>query len=354
MGFYVRKSVKAGPFRFNMSKSGLGVSAGVPGFRVGTGPRGNYVSVGRSGIYYRTSINSRIPAEPAPPARLEYQPSPVIMEDVTGATAVSLAPTGAGDIVEQLNVAATRRGWVWPVAIGALALGLATLPYGLIVWALATPLCWWIFLRDASRRTVVLFYDVNGVAAEWFDSLVTNWPWMVESEKLWRAVQSGRVQTTHQHKTNAGASNLIERIPVLASVTGPRHVATNVTVPTLVAGKAALYFLPDRLLVREAKHYTDVTYSDLRVHGSGQRFIEGRGPLPRDARQVDQTWQYVNVKGGPDRRYKSNPALPIMFYGALDLTSSHGLNWHLQTSRSDAAPAIAEALASAPPMSALN
>ena len=51
MGFYIRKSIKAGPFRFNLSKSGLGVSAGIPGFRVGTGPRGNYVHMGRNGIY---------------------------------------------------------------------------------------------------------------------------------------------------------------------------------------------------------------------------------------------------------------------------------------------------------------
>jgi hypothetical protein len=49
MGFYIRKSVKAGPFRFNLSKSGLGVSAGIPGFRVGTGPRGNYVQMGPAG-----------------------------------------------------------------------------------------------------------------------------------------------------------------------------------------------------------------------------------------------------------------------------------------------------------------
>lgn len=52
MGFYVRKSLKAAPFRFNVSKSGLGVSAGVPGFRVGTGPRGNYVHAGSHGVYY--------------------------------------------------------------------------------------------------------------------------------------------------------------------------------------------------------------------------------------------------------------------------------------------------------------
>ncbi|MGI3781861.1 MAG: DUF4236 domain-containing protein, partial [Janthinobacterium lividum] len=38
MGFYLRKSLHAGPFRLNLSKSGVGVSAGVPGFRIGTGP----------------------------------------------------------------------------------------------------------------------------------------------------------------------------------------------------------------------------------------------------------------------------------------------------------------------------
>ena len=45
----------------------------------------------------------------------------------------------------------------------------------------------------------------------------------------------------------------------------------------------------------------------------------------------EQTWQYVNVKGGPDRCYANNPVLPIMLYGALDLTSPQGLNWQLQT-----------------------
>src|SRR3954451_2417379 len=55
MSFYLRKSVKAGPFRFNLSKSGLGVSAGVPGFRAGTGPRGNYVRVGGGGVFYRVT-----------------------------------------------------------------------------------------------------------------------------------------------------------------------------------------------------------------------------------------------------------------------------------------------------------
>jgi hypothetical protein len=40
MGFYYRKSVNLGPFRVNLSKSGMGYSVGGRGFRVGTTPRG--------------------------------------------------------------------------------------------------------------------------------------------------------------------------------------------------------------------------------------------------------------------------------------------------------------------------
>lgn len=58
MGFYIKKSFRAGPVRLNLSKSGLGLSAGVKGFRVGSGPRGNYVHAGRGGLYYRKNLGS--------------------------------------------------------------------------------------------------------------------------------------------------------------------------------------------------------------------------------------------------------------------------------------------------------
>src|SRR6266487_564140 len=58
VGFYLRKSVNVGPFRFNLSRSGIGVSTGIKGLRIGTGPRGNYVNMGRGGIYIRQTIPS--------------------------------------------------------------------------------------------------------------------------------------------------------------------------------------------------------------------------------------------------------------------------------------------------------
>ncbi len=53
MAFYLRKGLNLGPMRLNLSKSGVGVSGGVKGARVGLGPKGPYVHGGRHGMYYR-------------------------------------------------------------------------------------------------------------------------------------------------------------------------------------------------------------------------------------------------------------------------------------------------------------
>ncbi len=58
MGLFFRKSFRIGPLRFNFSKSGLGVSAGIKGAHVGIGPKGRpYVTAGRDGIYFRERLS---------------------------------------------------------------------------------------------------------------------------------------------------------------------------------------------------------------------------------------------------------------------------------------------------------
>lgn len=357
MGFYIRKSIKAGPFRFNLSKSGIGVSAGVPGFRVGTGPRGNYVHMGRGGVYYRATLGGSSPhraaVRPASPQWLpaDVHSSGIVMEDVTGSTAMELAPTGGGDIVEQLNAAAARTPWGWWAVAASALLGLVTMPFGLILWLILTPVCVWLVLNDRAHKTVVLFYDVNDEHHIWFDKLVTTWSWLTGSQRIWRIMQSGAVTTTYQFKTNAGAGRVINRVNAPATITGPTQLSTNIAVPSVVAGSAALYFLPDRVLIREGKHFSDITYAELHLDSGSTRFIEDNTP-PADAQQVDYTWQYVNVKGGPDRRYNNNRMLPIMLYGTIGLTSRQGLHWQLQVSRKDAAAPVCRALSNAPALTA--
>jgi hypothetical protein len=63
MGWYLRKSLRFGPLRFNLSKSGIGASVGVKGLRIGSGPKGEYLHAGREGLYFRKSLSSRPAAE---------------------------------------------------------------------------------------------------------------------------------------------------------------------------------------------------------------------------------------------------------------------------------------------------
>src|SRR5438094_9992870 len=73
-----RRSLKlAGPLRLNLSNSGLGLSLGVPGLHVGSGPRGRYLRAGipGTGIYYRKSSNQPRPVHTrAPSARQQQSP----------------------------------------------------------------------------------------------------------------------------------------------------------------------------------------------------------------------------------------------------------------------------------------
>lgn len=58
MGFSFRKSVKIGPVRLNVSKSGVGMSVGVPGARIGINSKGKvYGSAGVKGLTYRTQLS---------------------------------------------------------------------------------------------------------------------------------------------------------------------------------------------------------------------------------------------------------------------------------------------------------
>jgi hypothetical protein len=61
VGFFVRRAVRLGPIRLNLSKSGVGASVGVRGLRVGEDARGRRYVFARiipGWLYYRDSLGS--------------------------------------------------------------------------------------------------------------------------------------------------------------------------------------------------------------------------------------------------------------------------------------------------------
>jgi Protein of unknown function (DUF4236) len=336
MGVYLRKSIKAGPFRVNLSKSGIGVSSGIPGLRVGSGPRGSYVRMGKGGVYYRKTLSSSSARGSAGGATVPiHQALPEVgsnveLHDVTGADVQQLAEAFQTELTMQINEAAGT----------ASLMPLIVLSYILIV---TIPLGLWLRARNVARRNVVVFYDVNDQHLDKFERLLNGFGRAESCGARWSVSAQGAVRTTYQWKTNAGASTIVKRQAAKADTEGPRLLKTNVAVPSLHHTRQSLFFLPDRVLIQEGRRFAEVSYSGLQVRASQTRFIES-GSRPRDGVQVDTTWKYVNKGGGPDKRFKNNPKLPVMQYGELELSSGTGLHLLWQMSSPEASTSLAQSL----------
>jgi len=121
-------------------------------------------------------------------------------------------------------------------------------------------------------------------------------------------------------------------------------MACNVNPVTVSFSNSIFYFFPDRLLVYSDSNVGAVAYPTLHATTAVSQFIEEEG-VPKDAKIVDRTWKFVNKKGGPDRRFKNNPQLPICAYGEVILKSDTGIDELLMISQHGPEQAFASALA---------
>lgn len=345
MGFYLRKSISLGPFRFNLSGSGIGVSAGVKGFRVGTGPRGNYVHMGRSGFYYRQTLNS--PAEvhvPQAPALISPNASLGAPLTIESAPASQMTDASSAALLEEIRQKRAIVNLSIPLLMVGIVLAILVAPSssaaGVVVAGAAVLSAIWLHRRTNLRRAVVLMYDLEPEVetavsrfVEWANALGA-------CRALWQITSMAPVYNSKYH---AGATRVHKRVRISFGLEPPSFLKANVPVPSLRLAGVTLCFLPDRLLVLSSGEVGAVSYQDLRVETGESGFIEEER-VPEDAQVIGSTWRYVNRSGGPDRRFSNNFQIPICRYGDLTLTSPTGLQVAIQVSRADIAPGFARAV----------
>jgi len=353
MTFYIRKAIKVGPLRFNLSKSGIGVSAGIKGFRLGTGPRGNYIHMGRDGLYFRQSLSSPNRQSASGHGSSVPQLAPRWnsgsdsafatvgpLQEIESASVAQMVDTSSADLLREMNDK-RRKVRIAPIAVilscmGALALfiwgmsvGSDAMPALLLPFVLVTAvLCWLTHWKDELRKTTVVMYDLDPDAEAAYAKLHEAFKNIQTCARSWHVEAEGQV---HNAKYHAGASSVVKRTPITLTVGAPPLVKTNVAIPLVPVGKQLLAFMPDRLLVFEPGTVGAVDYSVLVIDCEGSRFIED-GPVPADATVVGKTWRYVNKKGGPDRRFSNNRELSICLYDQIHFTSNTGLNEVVQLS----------------------
>jgi hypothetical protein len=201
----------------------------------------------------------------------------------------------------------------------AIAMGL-----GLLVASL------FVYRWDLRRKLVILHYELEGEFGHIYRELYESGSRLAGASRTWHISASAKVLDKKYH---AGASASVRRKPSTVSTEQPPFMACNINPIAIAFSNTKFYFFPDRLLIYgKGGAVGAVAYSNLHAEPSVTRFVED-GAIPRDAKVVDRTWRFVNKKGGPDRRFKSNRELPICAYGELALTSESGVSELLMTSQ---------------------
>lgn len=342
MGFYVKKSIRVGPMRFNLSKSGVGASIGIKGLRFGTGPRGNYIHIGAGGVYYRASLSpSMIPQDGKKVQRVpdespvEHDNTHAPLEEIESSHISEIVDSSSRELLEELNNK-RKKLQIWPFAI---FLSIAILLYGFSQawpeWCLAIgfiaggAVSVFAYMYDQLRKTTVLFYDFDDEMMACYQQLHDSGAMLASCSKVWHVEASGAV---YDPKYHAGASNLLRRKTTSISKSKPPFVKTNIETIAINVGRQTLHFFPDRVLVFDRDGVGAVSYDQLFINVGNSQFIESES-VPGDTLVVGRTWKYVNKSGGPDRRFKDNTEIPICLYENLSFTSHSGLNELLQLSK---------------------
>ncbi len=321
MGFYIRKSIRVGAVRLNISKSGLGVSTGVKGFRVGMNGRGTYVHMGRGGLYYRKQLswNSRpVPAH----TETEGQYSNQIVEP-SGSSIIFSEDLDRPLDVEAKNaddaalLSHFRKRGNWSVLIVIFALLGLLASFGSIAWAIGfSVIALALFvLHVVQAQRGVLIYDLDDLAIERFQAVVESFASFFHSNRMWLYEQRA---VTSDWKRNAGATQLMKRRPANAWPEGDPKIRTNISIPCLSSGEERIYFLPDAVVVRYGSSLAAYRYEELSLSVETEIFIE-EGTTPADAQVVGQAWRYTRRDGGPDRRFNNNRQYPKCRYQSVNI-----------------------------------
>lgn len=369
MGWYLRKSVRMGPVRWNLSKSGIGMSVGVRGLRVGTGPRGAYIAGGRGGLYFRQRLgraatprqqvsrpqsSAPLPPLPLPPTPLAPSTAPVAPVQYLPETEVGdSTPASADALARYITTQRTHIPLFW-WGVGMLAfvnLLILGVFWPLAILTIAASIVGAYYLKqwDRQRTHVVLHYDLDPEAQASFQRLCAGLQTLASNARL---VRVDARQLHGDWKRNAGAMTALQHSPAAVLPPGNlRWLETNVPVWSLRwrQGHLALLFLPDRLLIEQGRRTAAVPYAQVQVAMTVSGFVES-GAVPPDARILTYRWQFTNKDGGPDRRFKANRQLPVTEAAYISVQSAAGLSLMLQTSSRDKASAFVQSVRSFRPL----
>lgn len=328
MGFRFRKSINlGGGFRINLSKSGIGYSWGVKGYRVTKTSKGRTrttLSLPGTGFSYvyetgkkqKNSSKNKFRSNGQQPIQ-PIDNNSYDTKEIANSVATSMVSEGLEDMLAsarkalRLNNLSTICFWI------TLILGFV-FPVSFILSAFFLILKIYVKTKGVIDLEYIIDHDQKSKVDKRMNPMIA----ITKSKKVWRIMQTSKVI---DKKYSSGASNTINRTLCSTSTKTPFPFKANHQAASFKSGKETLIFLPDKLFIMQGNKIGALNYSDVFSKAHTTRFIE-TDTVPKDSQIVGHTWEYVNKSGGPDKRFKDNRKLPVCLYGELELSSSSGLN----------------------------
>lgn len=325
MGIRYRKSINlGGGFRINLSKSGIGYSWGVPGYRytkTATGKVRKTYSIPGTGISYveehgNRKKNTRRVSEYLPENNMQNT------KDIESASIDNFQSAEYSDVIKiisrnlKLNTLST--------ILIIIGICLCCVPYGWIILILSIIFKMIIYIKGK----VSFDYEMDDYYLAKHNARMASWQQLNSCDKLWQITQSGDAINV---KKSGGANRIVDRKQIKLSTKLPFYLTTNVQTFSMLLKKERIIVLPDKLLIVRGSKIGIEEYDKVTEFIGTTIFIED-GAVPRDATVVGTTWKYVNKNGSPDKRFKDNRQLPKCQYGLIQLTSVNGINVELQCS----------------------
>ena len=328
MGFRFRKSINlGGGFRVNLSKSGVGYSWGGKGYRVtktANKKTRTTASIPGTGLSYTHEFGNKSKNKSATPPK--QQNTPVVdnnhyeAQEFKNANAKTLVSEGLEEMLESANKAL----FLWRTNAVVFFVSLI-LGFGFPLFFLLTVACAVFGIYLKKNAVIDIEYTFEDDQLEEVNQRMKPLVNMTKSKKVWWISQSSKVI---DKKYSSGASHSVKREKCKASTQVPFPFTTNSIAVSFSSGKESILFMPDKMFIIQGSKIGALNYSDVTTSVHGQNFIE-RESVPKDAKIVDYTWQYVNKSGEPDKRFQNNKKLPICLYGQMEVRSANGVNTNI-------------------------
>lgn len=317
MGLNFRKSINLGcGFRINLSKSGIGYSWGVGGFRITKTAKGTIrrtASIRGTGISYTSETGTRKRDTVQNREQNNYYDT----ENIVNSSADLILSEGLTDI---LSAARSRILIDYIANIGMIFSTILMFVKIYFVISLLIFIILKIYIRTFG--VIDLDYVIDDDQKDVVFQRINPFARIALSEKCWRIIQSNKVI---DKKYTGGASNSIKRVLCKTFQRAVFPFKSSTAAVSFKSGNETLIFLPDKLFIIQGNKIGALDYNDISTSVCNTRFIED-GIVPKDTHIIGNTWQYVNKSGGPDKRFKNNRKLPICQYGEIKLKSVLGLN----------------------------